>query len=71
YDDVINYIPLDRILLETDAPYVAPEPYRGKRNEPAYVVEVAKAIARIRGGDYQKIIEATLKNTLQIFNIRL
>ncbi len=71
YDDVINYIPLDRILLETDAPYVAPEPYRGKRNEPVYVVEVAKAIANIRGDDYQKIIEVTLENTLQIFNIRL
>jgi len=71
YDDVINYIPLDRILLETDAPYVAPEPYRGKRNEPAYVVEVAKAIAKIRDTDYQEVVETTFQNTLKVFNIRL
>ena len=50
YREVIRAIPLDHILSETDAPFVSPVPYRGKRNEPAYVVEVAKAIARIRSG---------------------
>lgn len=71
YDDVINYIPLDRILLETDAPYVAPEPYRGKRNEPAYVIEIAKKLAEIRGDSYEKVAEVTFKNTLKVFNIRV
>jgi len=47
-DEVIKNVPLDRLLIETDAPYVAPLPYRGKRNEPGYVVEVAKKIAEIK-----------------------
>ncbi|OJI08783.1 hypothetical protein BK005_00230, partial [bacterium CG10_37_50] len=46
YDEVVKNMPLDRLLAETDAPYVTPVPYRGKRNEPAYVVEVVKAMAR-------------------------
>jgi len=48
YREVIRAIPLDRILSETDAPFVSPVPHRGKRNEPAYVIEVVKAIAGIK-----------------------
>lgn len=70
YDEVVKYIPLDRILLETDAPYVAPEPYRGKRNEPAYVIEVAKKLAELKRISYEKLAEQTLKNSLQIFGIK-
>ena len=51
YDEVVRNTPLDMILSETDAPYITPVPYRGKRNEPAYVPIVVKAIARIRGED--------------------
>jgi TatD DNase family protein len=51
YREVIRVVPLDRILSETDAPFVSPMPYRGKRNEPVYVIEVAKAIAVIRNSD--------------------
>jgi TatD DNase family protein len=69
YDEVIKYIPLDRILLETDAPYVAPEPHRGKRNEPAYIVETAKKLAEIKGVSFEKVTEQTTENALQIFKI--
>lgn len=69
YDEQIKYIPLDRILLETDAPYVAPAPYRGKRNEPAYLEEVAKRLAVLKNTSLHEVREVTVKNTLQIFNI--
>ena len=49
YDEVVKYIPMERILSETDAPYVTPVPYRGKRNEPTYVVEVVKKLAELKG----------------------
>lgn len=51
YDEIVRYMPKDRLMAETDAPYVAPKPYRGKRNEPKYVKEVYAAIARIRDED--------------------
>ena len=69
YDTILNYIPLDRILLETDAPYVAPEPYRGKRNEPAYIVETAKKLAELRGDSYEKIAETTTGTAYKIFKL--
>ena len=69
YDEIIRYLPLERILSETDAPYVAPAPYRGKRNEPAYVVEVVKAIARIRNEDEKKVRAQLLKNTEEFFHL--
>lgn len=69
YDEVIKYLPLDRILLETDAPYVAPAPYRGKRNEPAHVEEVAKKIAEIKNVSLEQVFETIFKNNLTIFKI--
>lgn len=69
YDDVVRYAPLDRILSETDCPYVAPVPYRGSRNEPSYVVEVVKAIARIRGEEEGKVAAALMTNTRRVFRI--
>jgi TatD DNase family protein len=67
YDRVIKMLPLDRILSETDAPYVSPEPYRGKRNEPAYVAEVVKKLAEIREISPEAMAEATAGNALDIF----
>jgi TatD DNase family protein len=58
------------LLAETDAPYVAPKPYRGKRNEPTYVIEVAKAIARIRGEDEEVVRMQLLANARRVFGIR-
>lgn len=69
YDEVVRRAPLDRIMSETDCPYVAPVPHRGKRNEPIFVEEVVKRIAEIRGEDFE-IVRATLvQNALRVFNI--
>jgi TatD DNase family protein len=67
YDELIKSTPLDLIMTETDCPYVAPVPFRGKRNEPAHVVEVAKAIARIRGEDPEKVAAVLLDNARRFF----
>jgi TatD DNase family protein len=67
YDEVIKNAPLDMLLIETDAPYVAPVPYRGKRNEPAFVVEVVRAIARIKGEAEEKVADQLLANSHRIF----
>ena len=69
FDEIIQFIPLDRLLVETDAPYVAPEPYRGKRNEPAYVVEVAKKLAEIKRVSFEEVCEQTTVNAKKIFEI--
>lgn len=69
YDEVIKLIPLDRILAETDAPYVAPEPYRGKRNEPIHVVEAIRKIAEIRSLDFEETRNRILQNTKRVLSI--
>lgn len=65
--DVVAFCPLDRILVETDSPYLAPVPYRGKCNYPAYVVEVAKAVAQIKQQDFEAVARATTANCQQLF----
>ena len=62
-------LPLDRLLVETDAPYLAPTPYRGKLNEPAYVRHVAEELARVRGLPLDVIIQATTENFRRLFRI--
>lgn len=69
YDEVIKTAPLENILSETDCPFVAPVPYRGKRNEPVYVKEVVKRIAEIRGESEQKIASALVTNTRRVFGM--
>lgn len=69
YDEAVKYAPLDRILAETDAPYVAPVPFRGKRNSPLYVGEVVKKIADIRGEDYEIVRVAMIENPTRVFKI--
>lgn len=65
--EIAKNIPLEHLLLETDAPYLTPEPYRGKRNEPAYVKFAAEKIAEIRGVSLDEIAQATTKNANEIF----
>ncbi len=68
--DVVKFVPDDMILVETDAPYLAPEPYRGKRNESAYVKLVAEKIAEIKGKSLDYIIETTTSNAKRLFGIK-
>ena len=69
YDEIIKNIPLEKILIETDCPYVAPVPRRGKRNEPAYVKYVAQKIAELRGMSFEEVAEQTTKNARKLFGI--
>lgn len=65
--NVVEAIPLEKILLETDSPYLAPVPYRGKRNESTYVVEVAKKIAEIKQLPIKKVAQQTTQNAKELF----
>lgn len=67
YDEVVKAAPLSMLHAETDAPYVAPVPHRGERNEPSYVIEVVKKIAEIRGKDIEIVSVALYKNARRLF----
>src|SRR6266403_2038562 len=67
--DVAKALPLSNILIETDSPYLAPQPYRGKRNEPAYVLEVAKALANVRDLELPEIAAQTTGNFRRFFRL--
>lgn len=68
--EVVAYAPLDYLLLETDAPYLAPEPFRGKRNCSSYLTYVAEEIARIKGVTYEEVAEMTKKNAERLFGVQ-
>lgn len=70
YDEVIRNTPLDMLLSETDAPYVTPVPHRGKRNEPAYVEMVVRAIADIRGESFEVVQSQIMANAKRVFGVR-
>ena len=67
--DLVRAIPADRLLIETDSPYLAPVPMRGKRNEPAFVRHVAEAVARIRGEDFEVVARRTTDNARAFYRI--
>lgn len=67
--ETVVQIPLERILLETDAPYLAPEPYRGKRNHSGYLTYVAEEIARLKGVTPEEVQEVTRKNACELFGL--
>ncbi len=69
YDDSIRVCPLEKMLIETDAPFAAPVPYRGKRNEPAYVSEVAAKIAAVKGISVEEVARQTVLNSQHIFGL--
>ena len=64
-------VPSDRLLIETDCPYLTPVPYRGKRNEPAYVIEVARCLAELRGADLEELGRITTANFGRVFGLDL
>jgi len=66
--EVAKAVPLDLLLVETDAPYLAPVPHRGKRNEPAYVLHVVEEIARVKGTAMETVAEASRENFFRLFN---
>ena len=65
----VQKIPLEKMLIETDCPYLAPEPFRGKKNEPAYVTYVAEHVARLRGLPVEKVMEQTTQNARELFGM--
>lgn len=67
---IATEVPLEKLLIETDAPYLTPVPYRGKRNEPVYVEYVAEKIAELKGLSKEDVIEATGQNAIHLFNLR-
>jgi len=69
YDEIIKNIPLEKILIETDCPYVAPIPHRGKRNEPLFVKHTAQKIADLRGVSFEEVVEQTTKNANKLFGL--
>ncbi len=68
--EVAEMLPLDRLLLETDCPYMAPVPMRGKRNNSAYISYIAEKIAEIKGVDPQTVLDVTAENVRRLFNIK-
>jgi TatD DNase family protein len=70
-NELVLNTPLDRILLETDCPYLTPDPFRGRRNEPAFVEFVAQKIAQIKRVDYAQIVQKTTQNAKKLFNLSI
>jgi TatD DNase family protein len=69
--DVARGLPLDRVLIETDTPYLAPVPYRGRDNEPAYVVAIAELLAKLWGVTVERVAEQTTANFERVFSVKL
>ena len=67
--EVVASVPLDRMLVETDSPYLAPVPFRGKKNEPKYVVEVAQCVADIKGISFDEVVAQTAENFNRLFKL--
>jgi TatD DNase family protein len=67
--DIARHLPLDRLLIETDCPFLTPTPYRGKRNEPSYVSFVAEKIGEIRGIPGQDVARCTAENAIRLFRL--
>jgi len=67
--DVVKYVPLDRMLIETDCPYLAPDPFRGQRNYSGYLTYIAQKIAELKNSDYEEVASITTKNAIELFKI--
>ena len=67
--EVVKEIPLDRLVLETDCPYLAPEPHRGKRNDSSYIPFIAERIGEVLGMSAQEVLDQTCQNAKKLYNI--
>jgi len=66
-NEVLRTISLDKLMVETDCPYLAPEPHRGERNEPLYVKYIIEEVARVKGAQYREVAKQTTENALKFF----
>jgi TatD DNase family protein len=66
---VVKHVPLDRLLVETDCPYLTPQKHRGKRNEPAYVMYVAEAVAQVKDVSFDEVARVTTENVRDVFGL--
>ena len=66
--DIFSDVPMDRLLVETDAPYLAPVPYRGRKNEPAYMIKTAEMLASLKGVDRDELQRRTTENFFTLFS---
>ena len=71
FHEIIKQLPLESLLIETDAPFLAPVPFRGKRNEPSYVRYTAQKVAEIKGVSFEKVAEVTTDNALRVYRLTL
>jgi TatD DNase family protein len=69
--EAVKFIPKDRLMLETDSPFLAPNPFRGKRNEPAFLIYIAQKVAEIKNIDLEEISENTTENAIKFFNLKI
>ena len=67
--EIVQAAPLERLLVETDCPYLAPHPLRGQRNEPAFVVHIARRLAELRGLPFEQVAAATSANARELFHV--
>jgi TatD DNase family protein len=69
FREIVRRIPLESLLIETDAPFLTPEPYRGKRNEPGYVRYTAQKVAEVKKVSFEKVAELTTENALRVYKL--
>jgi TatD DNase family protein len=67
--EAVKIVPIERLLIETDSPFLAPEPYRGESNEPSYVIEIAKRLAQLKGLDIFELADTTYRNANKLFDL--
>jgi len=71
FREIVKRIPLESLLVETDAPFLTPEPFRGKRNEPSYVRYTAQKVAEIKKVSFDKVAEATTENAMRVYRMKV
>ena len=69
--DAVRFVPLERLMVETDSPFLAPVPHRGQKNEPAFVAEVARKVAELKGLPVEQVALATARNAQRVFQLRI